>query len=206
VKGYWELLPRANRAMLVVERLLRFDSVSLVDEKGDSEYEFPHLYCDFDPRTGPFWGTHQYLEIGRGDHVELEGLKEIELFPSEFPNPTFGTIFKDRSLSVDEGTQASLRHHDGAVTLYATDHRYDFLKPSDVIAISGPSREPTLIKVTNVTIRSGDELLASCADHPFRQQEIERQLARQINAEDSVRIIEANVIYDWQVEQGRPVI
>lgn len=208
VKGYWELLPRANRAMLVVERLLRFDAISLVDEKGDSEYQFPHLYCDFDPGKGPFWGTHQYLEIGRGNNVELEGLRKINLFPSEFPNPTFGTIFKDRSISLDQETFASLRNPDGAVTLYETDHRYEFLKPTDVIAIGGigSSRESTLIKVTNVTIRSGEELLASCADHPFRQREIERQLARQINAEDSIRVVEANVIYDWQIEQKRPVI
>ena len=208
VKGYWELLPRANRAMLIVQRLIRFDAIALVDDKGDSEYEFPHLYCDFDPRKGPFWGTHEYLEVDRDTSINLDGLRKIEIFPSEFPSPKFGTIFRDRLISVDEGTRMPLRQPGGAVTLYETDNRYDFLKPTDVIPIGdiGPSRESALIKVTNVTIHSGAELLESCADHPFRRQEIERQLARPVNADDSVRVIEASVIYDWQIEQGRPVI
>lgn len=36
----------------------------IIDDKGDGWHKFPHIFIDFDFRTGPIAGTYEYLEIG----------------------------------------------------------------------------------------------------------------------------------------------
>lgn len=80
VKGFWELLPRRNRAMLVTDGHIRFDSIALVDDKGDSEHNYPHIYVDFHPERGPFSGFFQYLELNEHHHESIDELSRISVF------------------------------------------------------------------------------------------------------------------------------
>ena len=56
VKGFWEQLPRENRAMFIRNGLIRYDAIEYVDDKGDSEYDVPHVFVPFDAERGPFVG------------------------------------------------------------------------------------------------------------------------------------------------------
>lgn len=209
VKAFWQQLPRTKRATFVYNGFVRFDSITFVDDKGDAEYDCPHLFVDSHSERGPFSGGTQYLEINEYHHESLQGLQRIEIFPRVFAQPTFGTIYGDKFISVDDRTRATLRHHPAGVTLYYPDEKYDYLKPTDVISVEkseNPVGERTLLKITNVRVATGEELLSSCQDNPLLQQEIEDQLSRQIGPSDRIRVIEALVIYDWQIEQNRPVI
>ena len=64
----------------------------------------------------------------------------------------------------------------------------------------------TLLKITNVRITTGRELLDACKDDPPLKQEIEGQISRQLKPGDTIPIVEALVLYDWQIEQNRPVV
>jgi len=209
VKDFWERLPRAQRATFVYNGFVRFDSIAFIDDKGDSEYECPHLFVDFHRERGPFSGSIRYLEINEHHHESLEGLKRIEIFPESFPKPTFETVYRDKFISLDDRTRATLKYNSGGITLYDADKKYSYLKPTDVIAVDkteDKEGKKTLLKITNVRVATGKELLDSCKDNPPLKQEIENQLSRQIKPGDSVHVIEALVLYDWQIEQNRPVV
>jgi hypothetical protein len=209
VKDFWQQLPRTKRAIFVYNGFVRFDSIAFVDDKGDTEYECPHLFVDFHGERDPFSGSHQYLEINEWHHESLDRLQRIEIFPKRFAKPVFGTIYSEKSISVDDRTRTTLKHNADGITLYDADKQYSYLKPTDVIAVDkteDKEGKKILLKITNVRVATGKELLYSCKDNPPLKQEIENQLSRQIRPSDSVRVIEALVIYDWQIEKNRPVV
>ena len=209
VKGFWQQLPRANRATFAYNGFIRFDSIALIDDKGDTKYECPHLFVDFHHERGPFSGGIKYLELNEHQHESLDGFKRVKIFPEEFPKPSFGTVYKDRFISVDDRTRTNIKHNQDGITLYDADKRFSYLKPTDVIAVDkSEDREgkTTLLNITNVRVTTGKELLAACKDNPPLKQEIERQIFREIKSSDAIQIVEALVLYDWQIEQNRPVI
>lgn len=210
VKGFWEQLPRANRVTFVSNGFIRFDSIALIDEKGDTEYGCPHIFVmDFHHERGPFSGGFEHLELNEHRYESLDGLKRVKIFPEEFPIPSFGTVYKDRFISVDDRTRTTIKHNQDGITLYDADKSYSYLKPTDVIAVDkSEDREgkTTLLKITNVRATTGKELLAACNENPSLKLEIERQISRELKFSDTIQIIEALVLYDWQIEQNRPVI
>lgn len=209
VKGFWEQLPRAKQATFVYNEFIRFDSIAFIDDKGDTEYECPHLFVDFHSERGPFSGSVQYLEINEHLHESLEGLKRVKIFPEKFPTPSFGTIYKDKFIAVDDRTRAALKYNAQGITLYDADKKYSWLKPTDVIGVDrteDKEGKKTLLKISNVRVTTGKELLDACKDNPPLKQEIESQISRQLKPGDTIQIVEALVFYDWQIEQNRPVV
>ena len=62
-KGWrvWNALPERNRAWLQVWKVLPYEDVIDIDEKGDDWFEGPHIYvADFDLKRGPF---RQYTHV-----------------------------------------------------------------------------------------------------------------------------------------------
>ncbi len=209
VKGFWEQLPRMKRATFVYNGFVRFDSIAFVDDKGDTKYNCPHLFIDFHYERGPFSGSIQYLELNEHHHESLDGLKRVEIFPEIFPKPSFGTIYSDKFISLDDRTRATLRHNSAGITVYDANNKYSYLKPTDVIAVDmteDSEGKKTLLKITSVAAATGKELLESCKENPLLKQDIENQLSGQIKTSDRVHVIEGLVIYDWQIDQNRPVI
>jgi len=209
VKGFWQQLPRAKRVTFVNNGFISFDSIALIDDKGDTEYKCPHLFVDFHHKHGPFSDGFNYLELNEHKHESLDGLKQVKIFPEQFPKPSFGTIYKDKFVSVDDRTRAIIKHNQDGITLYNANKRYSYLKPTDVIAVEkSEDREgkKTLLKITNVRATTGKDLLEACKDNPVLKQEIEHQISQELKSDDTIQIVEALVLYDWQIEQNRPVI
>ena len=211
VKAFWQSLPRVNRVTLIHYGLVRFDSIALIDEKGDRLHECPHIFVDFNSERGPFSGAIRYLEIDQYRNESIEGLSRIAVFPLKFSKPSFGTIYKDRFVSVNEGTRQVLKlnSYNAEVTIYDVDEKYGYLKPTDVIGIEkteDKSGKMILIKITSIRIVAGKKLLEACSGDPALKEVIESQISRTLKSEDSIRILEAIVIYDWQIEQNRPVV
>lgn len=209
VKGCWELLPRAKKAMLIVNMMIRFDSIVFIDDKGDNQFECPHLFVDFHSERGPFSGSDQYLEINEYHDESLEGLERTTIFPKTFKTPSFGTIHEDQFIVLDDRTRSTLKHRSDGIALYDSDKKYAFLKPTDVIGVEktdDKDGKKTLLKICNRGVVTGKELLQLCKENPPLKQQIEDQIARELKPSDKIDVIEAQVIYDWQVEQNRPVV
>ena len=209
VKGYWEQLPRTRRAILVICKVVRFDAIVFVDDKGDTEYECPHLFVDFDRGRGPFAGSVQHLEINAFHSELVEDLKRVNVFPPTYSKPEFGTIHKDCAVTLDDENRSTLSRNKDGVTFYDTGERYKYLKPADVIAVDkteDKDGKKILLKITNVALVKGKELLDACENNPNLKKRIENQISKALQSADDIFVVEALVLYDWQVEQNRPVI
>ena len=209
VCAYWEQLLHAQKVIFVEDRLIKFDSIVLIDEKGDSEHQCPHLYVDFRPESGPFSVGYEYLEINEQAGVSLDGLTRVKIFPETFQKPRFGTVYKDKLIVLDDRTRATLKRYAGRVTLYALDDEYAYLRLNDVIGVEkteDTEGKKTLLKITNVRAVTGNELLDLSKENPSLRREIEDQLTRELKQDDPIHVIEALAIYDWQLQQNRPVV
>lgn len=209
VKGFWELLPRASRAIWVHRELIRFDNIEYIDDKGDGDFKMPHIYVLYDPKRGPFSGYYECLEINQHTHASLEGLTRKTIFPDKFSVPGFGTIHTGQSLAIDEATRSMLQHGRQEVTLYGLGTQYGHLKPTDVALVDGQtsrSAEKLYIKVTNIRTMKAELLLKQSKDNPTMLHDMERQIGRALKASEKVRVVEAVAIYEWQIDQNRPLI
>lgn len=209
VKGFWELLPKRNRAMFITHGLVKFDSIALVDDKGDSAYKYPHVYVDFHAERGPISGVFEYLELNEHHHEDVDGLSRISVFPSEFSAQTFGKIYEDRFLVVDEQTRAGLRVSSGEITLYDVGQKYTYLRPTDVIGVEGTKDhegQRVLVKITNMRVIKGSDLLSLFEESPPLRYSVEQQVGREVKPKETIHVVEAMVIYGWQIEQDRAVL
>jgi hypothetical protein len=209
VKGFWELLPKRNRAMFVTDALVKFDSIALVDDKGDSAYKCPHVFVEFHPERGAFAGVFKHLELNEHHHEYVDDLSRISVFPDEFSAQAFGKVYDDRTLAVDEHARATLRINSGDITVYDLRQQYTYLKPTDVIPLEGAKDhegQPVLVKITNARMLRGSELFTLFEDNPPLRYTVEQQIGQELKAKDKVHVIEAMAIYRWQLEQNRPVL
>ena len=209
VKGFWEQSPSSSKATFVRNGLIRFNSIVFIDDKGDSYYKCPHLFVDFHGERGLFSSVFEYLEINKNRSESLDGLKRATIFPKEFPEPKFGTIYKDKAIELDEMARRTINYGSDCITIYDTDGKYAYLTPTDVIGVENTKDDDgknKLIKITNMRIATGKELLNLCKHNPPLKQQIENQIDRELRPRDKIHVIEAVVIYDWQIEQNRPVV
>lgn len=209
VQGYWEQLPRRNRAKLITYGLVRFDSIDLIDDRGDTRFSCPHIYLVFDAKLGCIAGRRSFLELGPNHTVELDGLtRRAGVFPRVFQPPAFGRIHKDESLAVDDQTRSSMRHSRGDISVYAEEGAHDMLVAGDAIAVDGVMREgkQVFVKVTNIGHSSGAEIISRYSHELGLQHQVEGQLGRAVKPSDRIKVIEASMLYEWQIEQGRPVV
>lgn len=208
VKGFWELLPRAHRAIRVRCALIRFDNIAYIDDRGDTEFEMPHIYVPYVGKHGPFDGCHEYLEPGAHTRASLDGLIRKAIFPDTFAAPALGTVHSGPGLALDDVTCAQLQHGSREVTLYGLGSQYGQLKPTDVVPVNPQGSRAAgklFLKVTNVRLVKGAVLLGQGEHSLTVQTNIQRQLARPLKTSDKVRVVEAVGIYEWQIDQNQPV-
>lgn len=204
VEAFWESFRKSHQAKFVVQGLLRFDSIAVVDADGDCAHKFPHIYSEFKGNKGPFAWFYEEVRINER-HVEYPtGLKQIKKFPETFPEPMVATIHRDTAIRLNDRLLNYFKHGSRLDTLYACDDRFDFLAVNDVIGIEGTESrdtERTLIKVTHKRQESGTEYLAQHKDDPMAARNLEDHIGRQIEPSDTITVIEFKRVYDWQLEQ-----
>ena len=149
VEDYWGYLPHRNQAMFARNGLIRYDEILVIDDKGDEWHKFPHIFVDFDFRTGPITGTHEYLEIEK-EPQSLEGYKRINKFPKSFPVSTVGKIYEDKGITLNDPDFSMLKHaNESFNTLYECDGRYKYLKPKDIVLILNQDIQDTQSSLKN---------------------------------------------------------
>jgi hypothetical protein len=210
IEAFWHFLPRANRATFVRNGLIRFEDIAVIDDKGDSDFKFPHIYVDFHETKGPFLGFAEYLRIHDRNRENLDGLTRVKRFPAIFDAPKIGTIHRDRTLKIaDRARRIVEARNESLNTLYDVDGQYDFLAEADVIAVEKSqeegrrSGEPTLIQITNKRTMVGKDFLDSLMDDPGLNHRVKEQIGREVNETDQLRVLEFKVTHDWMIERAQ---
>ena len=198
VKHFWERLPRMHQGKYVWDGIIRYENFQLIDKQGDALYKFPHLFVEF-RKNGPLDGIWVFIKGEQGTWTSVEDYKRVEIFPKVFPEPTYGTIYKDRSIELPEYLLSRLQHS-GREILYDVGNKYGFLKPRDVIHVAGADERNTKVYV-EITHRYGAKFPELLADRPHLQWELEQSGGGA--ADDGVvNVLELLQVYDHQLERS----
>jgi hypothetical protein len=208
IEGFWHFIPHANRVHFVRNGLIKFEDIAVIDEKGDSEFEMPHIFVDFHPADGPFSAFGEHLRIHER-RESVEGLKRIKYFPSRFDSPRIGTVHSTKlNVAIRDARLMSVSSAQMSA-LYAVDDRFDFLAVSDVVGIEstdsrrGSASEPVLIQITHRRAMPGKAFLASLVDDPTLMHEVRQQIGRDVAESDELRILEFKVTYQHVVDRAQ---
>ena len=203
VENYWEYLPRRNQATFFRNGLIRYDEMLIIDDKGDGWHKFPHIFVDFDFRTGPIAGTYEYLETGER-FQSLGGYKRIKKFPKSFPTPTIGKIYEDKGITLNDPDFNMLKHgNESFHTLYECDGRYSFLKTKDIVLVLNQDTEGSskyYLRITHVESGKMEDYLKK---NPEAQWMIERQVGQSPDMKATLNAYEFKKTYDFVIERER---
>ncbi|TWO66012.1 restriction endonuclease [Caenimonas sedimenti] len=197
VEGFWKFLPQAKQARFVVDGLLRYDAMTLIDEKGDVAHGMPHIYAEFIGKAGPFAGFWQHLQV-RGEEVTLgDEFKRLMVFPKAFPPRRLGKVYKDAPLQFDANTREALKKYEAIDTLYDVENRLAHLQVGDVVL--GEPTTDVYLQITNIYKVRADTYRKEHSD--FRvQRNMEWQLQRDLQQE-VLTVYEVDRIYGWMLER-----
>lgn len=209
IKKIYDFLPRSKQGDFIVDAVVRYDSVVIVDPEGDSYYRFPHVYVDFAASKGPYAGTREYLKIG-DDTIEItDEWKRVTLFKDAIEKgPVPPSVREDKQIILDAVTfKAHFEYKNDAETLYAMDDRYAYLKQRAVVPIAG-THEGSIhyLRVTNIQTCTLAEYLRYHSKAFQARQFAARQIGRAVSDTDSMTILEVERVHPHEWERGqRPI-
>lgn len=194
-RDFWEGLPRRNQAEYFQDKLIRFDSMLVVDDKGDALHKFPHIFVDFEGKDGPFRRGITYLKSG-GQNISLDGLTQISNFPKPISKPKYGTIYDSLPLPLPDRFCEQFANFKGDFhTLFDCDGKLDHLQKHDVAFIKFGQKEDQFIQVTHRFEMNVGNLLK---EQPQLEWQIKEQIGRQPDLSQHVAVIEFRRTYDWK--------
>lgn len=204
IENFWEHLPRRNQATYIRNGLIRYDEMMVIDDKGDTWHKFPHIFVDFDSRTGPIAGSYEYLEFGEKRSVSLKDYKRVNKFPKFFPETTTGTIHEDKGVMFNDSDFSMLKHgNEMLYAIYECDGRYSFLKPKDLVRVENEDRESSskyYLRITHIESLKPKDYIKK---YPESKWMIERQIGENPDTKKMLNVYEFKKTYDFVVEREK---
>lgn len=208
-EDFWAHLPLRNRVMLKKEGIIFYEDMLVIDEKGDTLYQFPHIYVDYKKYNSPFRG-YRYL-LGNGNDTEAyidageEKYKQVNILSKKFAKPRFGKIYKEKFVEWDEETIRLFKNQYPYIgRIYDTEGKYSYLEIRDVIAVKKPvkdyegdTKDKYYLEITYKYTISVSQFLKENGES-FKES-IERQVGRQINKSEKMTVLEVRDVNDWKL-------
>ena len=204
VKDVWDFFPRKNQGYFVIDFLIKYTDIAIIDDKGDIDYNFPHIYADFVHNMGPFAGCTNILKIDNKKINLTEDYKRINVFPKKLKKEKFRKIYKDKKVPLDTESQKKFQEYK-LDTIYETNGKYDFLNPRDVIQIEnqGTKKEEEFIQITykfKANVKAHMEQSLS----PYEtKRNVDLQLGRTPSDNEEINIYEFKRISKWELEKNK---
>ncbi len=202
VKDVWDFYPRKNQGYFVIDFLIKYADIAIIDDKGDIYYDFPHIYVDFVGNMGPFAGYTNILKINNEKIDLTEDYKRISVFPKKFKKEKFGKIYKDKKILLN--TESQKKFNDYRLdTIYEIDEKYNFLNSRDVIQIEnqGTKTEEEFIQITH-KFKANAKVHIEQSLSPYEtKRNIELQLDRTPTDNEEINIYEFKRIFKWELEK-----
>ncbi|MEI6153738.1 MAG: restriction endonuclease [Deltaproteobacteria bacterium] len=203
IKDVWDFFPKANQGHFLIDCLVHYADIAVIDDKGDELYNFPHLYVDFVGERGPFAGFWNILKIGDKEIELIEDYKRINIFPKKFEKSKFGKIHKEKNIVLDA---ESLKEFKGyrLNTLYESDGKYNFLSPRDIIPIASTIQEPEkeFIQITHKLKTTIKKYVDQIGDDWGTRRAIKQQLGREFSDDEEINVYEFKRTYKRQFENS----
>lgn len=210
VRDIWEFFPKAKQAYFVVDASIAFENMLIIDEKGDSLYEIPHIYSEFQGSEGPFrwWWERVQLEGPSAldpRNISLKGYKRVEIFPKKLLKPKGGKLLKGKTIELDPATLDDYKRHDRLKALYDSDGRYAYLNPRDIVHVPGAKTgsEEVYFQVTHKYRSTIAKYLEGTLDTFGTRRLIEQQLGGQLDESQEINIYEFKQVYSWSFQKKK---
>lgn len=207
VADFWEHLPYKNKAKLMIDGLIEFESMEVIDEKGDSFYSFPHIYVDFKSKNGPFVGFWDSLIFNNREiNLQTEKYKLIAFFPKEFPLVQKGIVHKDKVIELPMMTVQGIKNGN-TKDLITIDNRYDFLNQRDQIACveKGHNTDRQSIEILHKYRVSIEKYFKQYEEY-YREQlrkDIEEEAGKKVSEKDMLIVLEIKRAYNCELESNQ---
>jgi len=202
VEDIWDFFPRKNQGYFVVDFLIKYSDIAIIDDKGDIYYDFPHIYADFAHNMGPFARHANILEINNKKINLPEDYKRINVFPKKFKKEKFGEIYKDKKIHLNVESLREFKDY-RLDTIYETDEKYDFLNSRDVIQIGnqGTEAEEEFIQIT-YKFKANAKVYIEQSLEPYKTKRIvELELGRTPTDNEEINIYEFKRISKRELEK-----
>jgi hypothetical protein len=202
VKDVWDFFPRKNQGHFVVDFLIKYADIAIIDDKGDIYYNFPHIYADFVHNMGPFDRHANILKINNKKINLTEDYKRINVFPKKFKKEKFGKIYKNKKILLNTESQKEFKDY-RLDTICKTDEKYDFLNSRDVIQIGnqGTEAEEKFIQITYKFKANTKEAIEQSLSPYETKRNIELQLGRTPADNEEINIYEFKRISKRELEE-----
>lgn len=202
IEHFWQHLPRSHQAFYVIDGLVAWEDILLIDDKGDGHFECPHIYVESKPHTDLVSGMLLEIE-SNGLLVPMKGqFKRKPIFPKSLPKTKKPKPCKEKGINLDPLTLDLLvEHHNLFVTLYDIEGKYKSLRARDVVPINNQptSQEPLFLEVTHEYTTTKKEYVTDITDSRA-QASIEKQVGRQVQDYERLHVYECRRLNKWQVE------
>jgi hypothetical protein len=203
IENHWENLPHRNQATFFRNGLIHYEDMLVIDDKGDGLHKFPHIFVDFDFRTGPITGSYEYLEMGNNSQ-SLKDYKRVNKFPKSFASPKIGTIHEEKGVTLSDQDFSMLKNgNEMFCALYECDGRYSFLKQKDIVLIKNQDTESSskyYLRITHAESLKLDDYLKK---YPESKWMIERQIGENPDVKKILNVYEFKKTYDFVVEREK---
>lgn len=200
VRDYWERLPQKNQAMFHLNGIIRYKDMQVIDDKGDSWNNIPHIFVEFLDGS-PVSDTLAYLEKGQR-HIGLDDFSYKDFFPKSFPEPKFGKIYDEQALALPDSLSEQYVNFRGGDlnALYDVDGRFAHLKLNDVAVVRFGHKDGRFIQITHRYKLLGKDMLR---DQPQLAWQVSRQIGRESTSEDMIDVLEVRNCHQHQWEGRR---
>lgn len=131
LEEFWSFLPKKNRAYYAIDWLVNYNDMILIDDKGDSSFDMPHIYLDLIPKIWYFSWTRKYLKIGNKE-VDITNYQQINYF-SKLKNLPDSKLLK-QAVNLNQMLLDYISRWNIDV-LYDVDWKLKFLKVGNIIKI-----------------------------------------------------------------------
>jgi hypothetical protein len=202
VEDIWDFFPRKNKGYFIIDCLIKYTDIAIIDDKGDIYYDFPHIYVDYVGTMGPFAACIDILKINNKEIDLTEDYKQISVFPKNFKKEKFGKIYKDKKILLNLESQKEFKDY-RLDTIYKTDEKYDYLNSRDVIQIEnqGTETEEEFIQITH-KYKTNAKVHIEQSLSPYKtKRNVELQLGRTPTDNEEINIYEFKRISKWELEK-----
>ncbi|MDR3548491.1 MAG: hypothetical protein P4M11_09550 [Candidatus Pacebacteria bacterium] len=202
-RSVWTYTPRTKQAHFIIDSLVRYEDIALVDSEGDARFDCPHLFVDFAKNRGPYRGEWYHFNIPIRDKYQPDvnlndEWKRISVFP-KIPKESVieRKLREDKKVVLDAVSLKNfLEYKNDASTLFADDGKFDSLVIGNVVRVEHESNE-RFLEVTHV---EQSTLGAYLKNHP-QAWEIRKfanqQLGREVINDEILTILETQSAY-WR--------
>ncbi|MET4143119.1 hypothetical protein [Pedobacter sp. UYP1] len=196
IRKHWELLPKHKQVHIKTEGLLKFEDIVLIDPKGDTKYEIPHLFIDYQGKTSPFYRLVDVVDL-LSEELVLKDFRRIKYFKDQFEKLEIGKIHTDLNIDIAQTTVEEYAKHNSVPALYSLDSKYAQLNSKDVILLPAESDEGrTYWMVTAIYTCKLSEHLANHPHLYHLKNTVESQLKKNITDQKKINVYEIKRFYD----------